>query len=452
MIRRRGFFSGIGIAAVLGAALTTGVAQAQTAGIIRGRVIDQDGRPVESAQLVLSPGARRAISFEDGTFEILDLASGDYTLSAHRIGYQPASVNVALRASALALTITLVAIPAQLDSVRVREKASGIRYSAVVLDQNDVPVQGAEVVAMGVKSNLLTDSLGRFTVPGLSRGTLAVRMRKMGYAAYFNSFRIAAERADTLYMGRLPVTMTPTQINELSGFGLDYWAYRDLEQRQSWKGAMAGAVSREELAQHGASDLCDALPGTASGNKLSLRADLHCKSFPEGITTILVDGVRCEHELLSDFAADQVDLVEYFPGGRDLSSSGSRRSRPVAADFSGSLSAHNCSGPPPVYVIWTRKGSSAHTLAVRTDSTPGPGVPRSIAGTVYDSVAQRPLSGAHVHLADLGRDAVADSLGAFRCMRLRRTHRGRRPAWCDGRYRRTAPGTMLPAESRERPR
>jgi hypothetical protein len=51
---------------------------------------------------------------------------------------------------------------------------------------------------------------------------------------------------------------------------------------------------------------------------------------------------------------------------------------------------------------------------VRDVATPGPNVPRRIVGSVYDSLAHRPLAGAHVHLADLARDAVSDSLGAFR--------------------------------------
>ncbi len=51
---------------------------------------------------------------------------------------------------------------------------------------------------------------------------------------------------------------------------------------------------------------------------------------------------------------------------------------------------------------------------VRDVATPGPTVTRRIVGSVYDSLAHRPLSGAHVHLSDLGRDAVADSLGTFR--------------------------------------
>jgi hypothetical protein len=58
--------------------------------------------------------------------------------------------------------------------------------------------------------------------------------------------------------------------------------------------------------------------------------------------------------------------------------------------------------------------SLANAQDVRDVAARGANVPRSIVGVVYDSIAHRPLSGAHVHLADLGRDAVADSLGAFR--------------------------------------
>lgn len=321
-------------------------AHAQTTVAIRGRVVDQNGRTVESVQIALTPGSRGTISFDDGTFEIRGITAGDYVLSARRIGYQAASTKVALRDSMTVVNITLVVIPAQLDSIRIHEKKSGISYSAVVLDQNDAPVVDAEVVAIGVSKKFTTDSQGRFAVPGLSSGTLVVRMRKMGYRAYLNSFRLLSDRADTLRMPRLSTSLMPVEIKEQSGFGNDYWALRDMQQRLSWKGAMAGAISREELAQEGAVNLCDALPNTASGNRLSLRNDQHCKIFPEGMRNILIDGVRCVHGLLADYSADQVEMVEYFPGG----------------DLSGSLRARRCG--PPAFVIWTRKKADASAASV----------------------------------------------------------------------------------------
>ena len=397
-------------------------AQGRATVLIRGKVVDQSNHPVESVQITLTPGLRRATSFDKGEFEIPGLSSGTYTITARRIGYQSTTVTVLARDSVTLVTVTLVPIPRELDSVRIREKQSGLRYSAVVLDQNDQPVVDAEVVPMGAQRNVRTDSLGRFSVPGLSRATLIVQIRKIGYARYFNSIRMLAERADTIYMARLPQTMTPVQINELGGFGSDYWAYRDMQQRQVWKSAMGGAISREELAQHGKEDLCDALPGTASGNKLSLHNDPHCKSFPEGEKTILVDGVRCMHGLLSDFAADEVELVEYIPPGPGgpppftlhNTARKATRSDKAAADMSGSLAARQCDYPAPVYVIWTRKSPDVHVQLAAADSVLTRDTTRSIAGTVFDSVALRPLAGAHVHVADLDRDTVTDSLGVFR--------------------------------------
>jgi hypothetical protein len=50
---------------------------------------------------------------------------------------------------------------------------------------------------------------------------------------------------------------------------------------------------------------------------------------------------------------------------------------------------------------------------VRDVQIPGPNVPRQISGVAYDSLADRPLSGARVHVGDLGRDRIADSTGRF---------------------------------------
>ncbi len=85
---------------------------------------------------------------------------------------------------------------------------------------------------------------------------------------------------------------------------------------------------------------------------------------------------------------------------------------PFGSDYSHTLSERHCG--PPGYVIWTRKSVDAIALLSHADTIPGPNVPRVIVGTVFDSVGSEPLRGAHVHLADLARETVTDSLGAFR--------------------------------------
>jgi hypothetical protein len=235
--------------------------------------------------------------------------------------------------SATVVTITLTAIPRILDSVRIVEKASGLRFTAVVLDQNDQPVAGAHVMAVGAIDSLLTDSAGHFSVGKLPRGTMMLRMRKMGYQAFFDSYRVVADRVDTLRMRRLSESLSAVEINERSGFGKDYWMYRDLSQRARWKASSAGAVSREELAAQGKVNLCDALRYTPSGNHYVFIPPYVC---PRTVYIMLIDGGLCQRHKLTDFTADAVEAVEYFPG---------------KSDWSGNLSVR-C--PGAVFVIWLR--------------------------------------------------------------------------------------------------
>jgi hypothetical protein len=428
------------IGAVVGHAL-----QAQAVGELRGKVVDQAGRAIENAEVELLPGSLHAITLDDGRFAISNVRVGVYVLSARRIGYEPTDVNVAVSGdSTVTFTITLVTISAQLDAIHIREKAGEIQYSGVVLDQFDVPVAEAEVVAVGINSQLKTDGMGRFTVPKLGKGTLAVRIRKVGYSAYFGSFRILAERADTIRMSRLAASLTPVEINELSGFGRDYWAYREMQQRQTWKNAMNGAISREELAQHGTENLCDALPGTPSGATLSMPMDPWCKLLPKGEKTILVDGVRCVHGLLSDYPAADVEFVEYYSvttklvGSKPFGTIAKQRGPLLAADdMSGSLRAHQCDAPPPVYVIWLRHDTlkATPTRVVALDANPAvdstiqrlppvevhAAVPlidaAHLQGQVVDS-ANHPLRSALVYTQDPLYATLTDKNGYFKFREL----------------------------------
>ena len=307
---------------------------------IDAKIVDQAGRGIAGAQASLAPLGRHGVSDDEGLIQFADLGPGVYVISVRRIGFEPksakAELTTASRDTVAWITITLVAIPRVLDSVRVTEKRAGLRYSAVVLDQYDRPVPGAEVIAMGIKSDVVTDSAGHFSIGGIGRGAVIVRARKMGFAPALQSMRMLADRSDTLRMQRLASSLTPIQIKEASGFGKDWWAYRELQQRMAWKSPMGGAISREELDPRGKQDLCDALPGTPSGNKYSIHNDPDCKSFPRGIKNLLIDGAMCRKGLLADYIASEVEMVEFMP-----------------TDLAGSLKGRRCG--PPTYVIWLRK-------------------------------------------------------------------------------------------------
>jgi Carboxypeptidase regulatory-like domain len=322
------------------AAFASASLSAQSNGVIQGTIVDQSGRGIAGAQATLAPPGRHGVSDDEGLIQFADLGPGIYTLSVRRIGFEPASVRVVLRVAApdtvARTTVTLVAIPRLLDSVRISERVSGLRYSAALLDQYDRPVPGAEVIAMGIESDVVTDSAGHFSIGKLGKAALIVRVRKIGYSPVLQSMRMLADRTDTLRMTRLATSLTPVQIREASGYGMDFWAYRELQSRMAWKSPRGGAIAREELDARGKQDLCDALPGTASGARYSLHNDPNCKLFPRGIKNLLIDGAMCRKGLLADYVADQVEMVEYVP-----------------TDMSGSLAARRCG--PPAFVIWLRK-------------------------------------------------------------------------------------------------
>jgi hypothetical protein len=229
-------------------------------------------------------------------------------------------------------------------------------------------------------------------------------------------------------MPRLAQSLGAVEIKEQSGFGNDEWVYKDLDQRTRWKGATAAAISREELAQQGAVNLCDAILATPTGSRYVAITRFNC---PRTFVRVLLDGALCQQERkLTDFTADEIETIEYFPRVLD----GNFK---VPSDLSGNLAARGC--PPAVFVIWLRHEAAKVPRAVAAaekpdpvvDSTgrpadertrPPPDVARSagplarpsyLQGQVVDSTG-RPLRAAVVYTEDPPRAALSDKKGFFR--------------------------------------
>ncbi|HLA90884.1 MAG TPA: carboxypeptidase-like regulatory domain-containing protein [Gemmatimonadaceae bacterium] len=341
------------VAAVLvcGAALA-GIAtraRAQGAGSIEGRVVDVSGRPIGGARITLDSSARRAQSELDGRFVFRQLPPGTHRLDVRRLGYQPATIAVDVTDRTIRPVITLSAIPQLLDSVRIAERARGLSYSAVVLDDFAQPVLDAQVVVPGSSGQIRTDSAGRFRVRAEKAGTLMLRLRKLGYRPVLTTLRLVAAREDTLRMSRIAQTLPAAEVVERSGFGRDTFVYRDLEARMRWKETGAGVISREELDAQGRASLCDALPHTPTGTRLGLRPTrAWC-----GPGCILVNGDRLSIGALTTIFADQVEAVEYYPSGSDWSGT-------MALRCGGETSARRDSWTirqsrsPGGFVVWLR--------------------------------------------------------------------------------------------------
>ena len=280
---------------------------AQGPNTLRGRVIDETSRPVPFAQIAMLPGDRRIVTDQNGDFAIAGLENGEYELRLRRVGFSPTQVKVRLPLEESQFRITMTGLPRVLDSVRIRERASALRYTGIVLDDFNQPVVGAEVIAAGASDlGVRTDSAGHFRLAKAQKGMLVLRIRRFGYTPYFGSLTLSAEREDTIRVKRHAQDLPEAYIRIESGFGRDTFAYIELDSRMRWKVPGSGVASREDLDRWGEMDLCQALMRTAAAASMELR-ESHCPQ-PQ---CIIIDGLQPVIRPLNSFLAAEVEAVEF---------------------------------------------------------------------------------------------------------------------------------------------
>ncbi len=302
-IARRGPATFLGVMALLlSLPLVEGLAQD-----IRGRVRDENGRPVSYAQVGLEPGDRRVVADQNGEFVITALRTGEYTIRVRRIGFEPAQVAVRLPSDGAPIIITMQSLPRLLDSVRIRERGPVARYTGIVVDDLDQPVVGAEVIAAGAADlHVRTDSAGHFRLLKAQKGTIVLRVRKVGYTPYFGSLSLRAEREDTIRVKRHPQGLPEAYILAESGFGRDTFAFIELDSRMRWKLSSGGVASREDLDPYADMDLCQALIRTPLAGKMMLR-----ESGCSAPRCVIIDGLQPLVRPLNAYMASEVEAFEF---------------------------------------------------------------------------------------------------------------------------------------------
>jgi hypothetical protein len=177
-------------------------------GIVRGRVVSTDGRPLPRAQVRAIPrftsapnGTGSAASLQPivvnaddgGRFELQGLAAGSFRVSASKVGYSDPDAPFSL-----GFTRGVVIDLAEHDT-RERVDLTLARWGAMtghVLDELGDPLQGASVQLLRVRyqagrrrlvpaggTSLPTDDLGRFRVSGLQPGPYIVSATVGGVAS-----------------------------------------------------------------------------------------------------------------------------------------------------------------------------------------------------------------------------------------------------------------------------
>ena len=148
------------------------------AGSISGIITDSaTGAPISGAKVVAGGCSRYAMTGSDGRYTIANVAAGDYTVSAMKMGaykmksYPPA-VHVADGQAVTGIDIALAPMGGG---------GNGSISGTVYDKKTNAPIAGATVTAGGCSRSATTGSDGTYTITGLADGSYAIRAMKSGY-------------------------------------------------------------------------------------------------------------------------------------------------------------------------------------------------------------------------------------------------------------------------------
>jgi Carboxypeptidase regulatory-like domain len=107
--------------------------------LLRGRVVDTTGAPVQDADIVVLPDSLHAVTSPDGRFSVGPVARGDHNIRIRRLGFQFIDTTVTTPADA-PFVFRMAQIPITLQAV-VAEALSARLPRVVLREQHHIGVQ-----------------------------------------------------------------------------------------------------------------------------------------------------------------------------------------------------------------------------------------------------------------------------------------------------------------------
>ncbi|MDQ8164600.1 MAG: carboxypeptidase-like regulatory domain-containing protein [Gemmatimonadota bacterium] len=282
---------------------------------VSGRVLSAAGIPIAGIEVQLEGTTFTTRTDTRGRFAFTDAPGGPQDVVVRGIGYLPARAAVRIPERSLDVTITVLAQPAALDTVTVREKITVL--SGIVVDERDQPVPGATVqIASSDRRTVTTGEDGWFTITGLRAGTIVFRVTKDGYFMANTAVRLTEWRGVIVRLETLPERMGATARGDRSGTSNNaIIAWRDAALRMSMRGGRSVVISSDDLAPFANMALGEAI--------LHLKAATHLTTdLTRARTAICVvqDGRRAiGSTTLDTWRADEVEMIELYPPGTDAS-------------------------------------------------------------------------------------------------------------------------------------
>ena len=306
------------------AAFTLAVsAFAQDVPNVRGHVISPAGIPIPGVEVRLEGTGTLVRTDDDGTFILVNAPKGYQMLQFRRIGYLPATIPIKVPETSDTLKVMMVPVPPTLDTVQVVAHLNVL--AGIVLDPKNRPIASANVDIIGSKSGeTITDEGGRFTFTSVRSGVVVVRARKPGYLMGMYSLRLEDWRGVVLRMDTLETKLRSAARADMSGIGNAVeFAWTETRQRIGMRGSRATIVTREDLGPFADMSLGEAVRHTESGSMLTV--DLQNAGTN---VCVIQDGKQMVGSTTLDmWRADDVDFVELYPPGTEMSGSVARYTR-----------------------------------------------------------------------------------------------------------------------------
>ncbi len=182
-----GFLRGMGVgwlatSVLLLMVFTDASAQSTTmspTGVIRGTVLDSNGRPIENAEVSVRQLERVTGTGPQGRFLFAGVKPGKYNVDVRSLGYESGSARVTVHDTAAIVTFMLTRVTFSLPARVTTANRGGL--SGVIADTGYKALANARIRVIGVPDETTTDSAGAFFLP-LQPGRYMVRVEREGYA------------------------------------------------------------------------------------------------------------------------------------------------------------------------------------------------------------------------------------------------------------------------------
>ena len=354
------------------AMLAAGVStlDAQSPASITGIVRDSAGVPLRDVEIILRDAGRATRSDERGQFLLGDVAPGAYVVWFRRLGYRSVEFNWPARVGErTSVEVALQEITRQLDPVVVRaeeDKTAAARASilGLVIDTDGNAIPEAEVQLVGGNGSGTTRANGGFLFRPLATGTYVIRVRKLGYEPGTVTLQLVQgdDREVVIRMHPLATGLDPTVVTERSGYGRDQVAWDELEHRKRWVSFKSRLLGPEDLRAFYGTSLDYALVRVGLNSPGPSARDVRPKHIKEegtrpantntvvpGDACILINGKDPVRLPLSLYSADDIELLEIYPPGTELTGT-------VSWHFHGPpCEATSMLIHPTYYVLWFKR-------------------------------------------------------------------------------------------------